>query len=138
MNQKSSLPPGHFSIIILSAFWNVGRIFKHKLSLSLIVILVISYSSVMYYMKDWEGVFGFVLPLSIFVLFVAFMIWFFSLFLLRIRKRYLTYKIRRHQLLKQTFKSFEQQQMLNKVIDRYQQHLRAIDEELQAEYGLGV
>jgi len=138
MNQKSSLPPGHLFIIISSAFWNVGRIFKHKLSLSLIVLLVISYSSLMYYLKGWGGIFGFILPLSVFVIFIACVVWFVSLFSMRVRKRYLVYKIRRHQLLKQTFKDHYQHQKLNEVIDKYQQHLRAIDEELQAEFGLGV
>jgi hypothetical protein len=139
MNQKSSLPPQKKrSIQIDAAFWNTFRIFKHKLSLSLIVIMVISFSFWLYASDSLHGALEFVVYVVLTIPVIGLIIFLFSLPNLRIRKKFLHYKIRRHRLLKQYYKEPFEHEKINEVIDYYQQQLRELDAKVHEEFGLGI
>lgn len=135
---QSSFLPGRLSIIFFAALFNVQRVFMHFISLGVFGITLLVLSFWRHHIGGLKDVLESLLLFSLLVLCVMILVFFVSLFLLSVRKKYLKYKIRRHQLLKKVYKDQSSQDKINERIDYYQQHLRAMDEELKAQFFLGT
>ncbi len=137
MNQ-SSFPPGRKSIVLGAALFNVRRVFVHFVSLGVFGVSLLVLAFWRHHIGGLRDVLESLLLFLCLVVSVMFLVFFISLFLWDVQKKYLKYKIRRHQLLKKVYKEQSFHEKINQRIDYYQQHLRAIDEELKEEFFLGT
>lgn len=135
---ESSFPPGRVSIVLSAALFNVQRVFVHFVSLGVFGVALLVLAFWRHKIGGVRDVLESLLLFFCLMFCVMVLVFFISLFPLSIQKRYLKYKIRRHQLLKKVYKDQSSHDKINKRIDYYQQHLRAIDEEIKAEYFLGT
>lgn len=135
---QSSFPPGRLSIIFFAAFFNVRRVFMHFVSLGVFGVALLVLAFWKHHVGGLRDVLESFLLFVLLVLCVMFLVFLVSLIPSGIRKKYLKYKIRRHQLLKKVYKDQSSQDKINERIDYYQQHLRAMDEEFKVEFFLGT
>jgi ABC-type multidrug transport system fused ATPase/permease subunit len=136
--QKSSFPSGRISIAVSSALFSVRKVFAHYVSLGVMATILLIVAFWRHSVGGWEDVFESLLLYLFLVFCLLVPVFLGALFSLRAQKKYLSYKIRRHQKLKRFYKDPEQQKLLNERIDYFQQHLRAIDEKIRYEFDLGI
>lgn len=134
----SSFPSGHGWIVVNSAIFNVRRKISHPISLTAVIVTLLVLS---FWRHHEGGLIDLIYSLLLFsalVTSVCVLLFLGSLLSVESRRKYLKYKIRRHQLLKKVYKDTPSQEKIYERIDYYEQHLRVIDEKLKAEFFLGT